>query len=453
MYPCNFLDHLRQTYGTIKTTNENNIDNENVEIFNKIIQPFLHTVRLHPLLVSSSKDTEILANRWKKMEPHDIIAECSKFVLDPLEGNQEECDFISDFHASLSSANSNSKHTITTNDSIQEQQCQSQTQTLNETSMPTSVNSGSKHSSDQESIMWSLNQELIASGNIYSIESILQDKTSENQENDIQETNTQCKSPIHHSDNQLTLLYNILDKHLSLGSELCLKEMNYPLAAAKETDWTHFGDPAPPDEINILKSQMALLHAQLLFERRQRENHALRNRALIKKAKKNYSKEEEFIALKDQLKLQEDEIQACKDEIKHWREKCKEIEQKSNQENQLYQMKIVEYDAKLNKFFIENKNLTDDIATIKQKFAHLHNDYQDIQAKNIQLEEESNNANMKINRMKETTKENDNLKRQVLLLTELYNNVRDQMVNLKKNLVADEINDMQIKTMRNEMKG
>lgn len=49
MYPCNFLSYLRQHYAI----------RENLPIFSHTIKPMVETVRMHPLLVTASKDIEI----------------------------------------------------------------------------------------------------------------------------------------------------------------------------------------------------------------------------------------------------------------------------------------------------------------------------------------------------------------------------------------------------------
>nr|XP_033340939.1 hamartin [Megalopta genalis] len=72
MYPCNFISYLKQQY----------IQRDQFATFTHTIRPMLDSVRMHPLLVTASKDTEISAARWKKMEHHDIMAECGRFTLD-----------------------------------------------------------------------------------------------------------------------------------------------------------------------------------------------------------------------------------------------------------------------------------------------------------------------------------------------------------------------------------
>ncbi|XP_026666826.1 hamartin isoform X2 [Ceratina calcarata] len=72
MYPCNFISYLKQQY----------VQRDQLATFAHTIRPMLDSVRMHPLLVTASKDTEVSAARWKKMEHHDVMAECGRFTLD-----------------------------------------------------------------------------------------------------------------------------------------------------------------------------------------------------------------------------------------------------------------------------------------------------------------------------------------------------------------------------------
>ncbi|XP_029163759.1 hamartin [Nylanderia fulva] len=71
MYPCNFISYLKHA-----------IQRDQLATFTHTIRPMLDSVRMHPLLVTASKDAEISATRWKKMEHHDIVIECGRFTLD-----------------------------------------------------------------------------------------------------------------------------------------------------------------------------------------------------------------------------------------------------------------------------------------------------------------------------------------------------------------------------------
>lgn len=49
-------------------------------MFAHTIRPMLSTVRMHPLLVTHSRDQEKTVARWKRMELHDVVAESSRFA-------------------------------------------------------------------------------------------------------------------------------------------------------------------------------------------------------------------------------------------------------------------------------------------------------------------------------------------------------------------------------------
>lgn len=77
MYPCNFTAFLR------------NNAKDNQAVFTSTITPLVETVKMHPMLLTSNKDTEKQNSRWKEMEPHDVVVECSRFSLDEGTKNQE----------------------------------------------------------------------------------------------------------------------------------------------------------------------------------------------------------------------------------------------------------------------------------------------------------------------------------------------------------------------------
>lgn len=75
MFPCNFMAYLRQEY----------VVKEKMAIFTHTIKPLLETVKMNPQLVTMNPSGELQQERWKKMEPHDVVYECSRFSLDYLE--------------------------------------------------------------------------------------------------------------------------------------------------------------------------------------------------------------------------------------------------------------------------------------------------------------------------------------------------------------------------------
>ncbi|XP_062873736.1 TSC complex subunit 1a isoform X2 [Trichomycterus rosablanca] len=80
MYPCNFVSYLRAHYSM----------KENVDTFEEVVKPMLEHVRIHPELVTGTKDNELDPIRWKRFETHDIVIECAKVSIDPKEASCEE---------------------------------------------------------------------------------------------------------------------------------------------------------------------------------------------------------------------------------------------------------------------------------------------------------------------------------------------------------------------------
>lgn len=79
MYPCNFLAYLRGYYGS------QDHSRERLTVYTMTIRPLLQRTRVHPLLVTASKDAELSSERWKKKQPYDILVECGQHTLDPKE--------------------------------------------------------------------------------------------------------------------------------------------------------------------------------------------------------------------------------------------------------------------------------------------------------------------------------------------------------------------------------
>ncbi|XP_076586558.1 TSC complex subunit 1a isoform X1 [Chaetodon auriga] len=80
MFPCNFISYLRLHYSM----------KENLDTFQEVVKPMLEHVRVHPELVTGTQDYELDPTRWRCYEVHDIVIECSRLSLDPLESSCEE---------------------------------------------------------------------------------------------------------------------------------------------------------------------------------------------------------------------------------------------------------------------------------------------------------------------------------------------------------------------------
>ncbi|KAH8310983.1 hypothetical protein KR044_003721, partial [Drosophila immigrans] len=108
MYPCNFLSYL---------SNFIKKDNGGGGIFQHTIKPLLDTVRVHPMLLTGSAETETSNTRWKEMEPHDVVMECAHLSLPVLHPDSSNEDINTAYpgggtpsYSRMTSATSNSEY-------------------------------------------------------------------------------------------------------------------------------------------------------------------------------------------------------------------------------------------------------------------------------------------------------------------------------------------------------
>uniref|UniRef100_A0A1A9X181 Uncharacterized protein n=1 Tax=Glossina brevipalpis TaxID=37001 RepID=A0A1A9X181_9MUSC len=70
MFPCNFMAYLTEF-----------TKREKGAIFQHTIKPLLETVRLHPMLITATPESEVNSERWKEIQPHDVVVECMRLSL------------------------------------------------------------------------------------------------------------------------------------------------------------------------------------------------------------------------------------------------------------------------------------------------------------------------------------------------------------------------------------
>uniref|UniRef100_A0A674AGM7 TSC complex subunit 1b n=1 Tax=Salmo trutta TaxID=8032 RepID=A0A674AGM7_SALTR len=117
----------------------------------------------------------------------------------------------------------------------------------------------------------------------------------------------------------------VLDRLVQQGSDAHDKVLNRLPLPSKSADWTHFGGSAPLDELHTLRSQLLLLHSQLLYERYKREQHAVRNRRLLRRVINATALEEQNNAMKDQLNLQSVDIVSLKESLRVEQQRCRQL--------------------------------------------------------------------------------------------------------------------------------
>uniref|UniRef100_A0A8C1X546 TSC complex subunit 1b n=1 Tax=Cyprinus carpio TaxID=7962 RepID=A0A8C1X546_CYPCA len=418
MYPCNFVSYLRSHYSM----------KENVDTFEEVVKPMLEHVRIHPELVTGTKDHELDPSRWKKFEIHDIVIECAKVSLDPKEASCEEgyasmpehfCAHLQqrpadctaspygDFHSSYAGG----KGTPSSSTPATSSPPPSLSDEFPPVSLPRST-----ASPPCKVLLWRMTFSLEIS--LYNfLSSIISAAITEEllklteEKRDLaglrgfdspffkkplpssllgmfmpieHPTHSQLhRSPSAPEDEALKyglcspspckappLPYEalfdlalpraaslfvgrktseivqreawerkqrgdvgkqgeevgvegavsaspleVLDRLVQQGGDAHDKVLKRLPLPSKSADWTHFGGSAPLDELHTLRSQLLLLHNQLLYERYKREQHAVRNRRLLRRIINATALEEQNNAMKDQLNLQSVDIISLRESL------------------------------------------------------------------------------------------------------------------------------------------
>ncbi|CAL8113121.1 unnamed protein product [Orchesella dallaii] len=134
MFPCNFLSYLRHNLSS----------QDKRTVFLHTIMPMLEKVKMHPHLVTATKEGELNPARWRSRDYHDIISECSKISLDGYESSLPE-----EMPSGFSNLGSNSG-------SIQErkvQNCSAELSLDDVLKIPTTLFSQAMSSSDLNSLV------------------------------------------------------------------------------------------------------------------------------------------------------------------------------------------------------------------------------------------------------------------------------------------------------------
>ncbi|KAK7027483.1 hamartin [Halocaridina rubra] len=80
LYPCHFITCLQNNFTKPGSS----------ACFFTTLKPMMESVRLHPILITENRETEVAKSRWMGIETHQLIQECAKLCLDPVEATPEE---------------------------------------------------------------------------------------------------------------------------------------------------------------------------------------------------------------------------------------------------------------------------------------------------------------------------------------------------------------------------
>ncbi|XP_006894474.1 PREDICTED: hamartin isoform X2 [Elephantulus edwardii] len=221
----------------------------------------------------------------------------------------------------------------------------------------------------------------------------------------------------------------VLDRLIQQGADAHTKELNKLSLPSKSVDWTHFGGSPPSDEIHTLRNQLLLLHNQLLYERFKRQQHALRNRRLLRKVIRAAALEEHNAAMKDQLKLQEKDIQIWKVSLQKEQTKYSQLqEQRDTVVTQLHsQIKQLQHDRE--EFYNQSQELQTKLEDCRNMIAELRIELKKANNKVCHTELLLSQVSQKLSNSESVQQQMEFLNRQLLVLGEVNELYLEQLQN------------------------
>lgn len=221
----------------------------------------------------------------------------------------------------------------------------------------------------------------------------------------------------------------VLDRLIQQGADVHSKELNRLSLPSKSVDWTHFGGSPPSDEIRTLRNQLLLLHNQLLYERFKRQQHALRNRRLLRKVIRASALEEHNAAMKDQLKLQEKDIQIWKISLQKEQARYNQLqEQRDTVVTQLHsQIRQLQHDRE--EFYNQSQELQTKLEDCRNMIAELRVELKKANSKVCHTELLLSQVSQKLSNSESVQQQMEFLNRQLLVLGEVNELYLEQLQN------------------------
>ncbi|KAM8934295.1 hamartin [Pelodytes ibericus] len=211
----------------------------------------------------------------------------------------------------------------------------------------------------------------------------------------------------------------MLDRLIELGADVHTKELNKLPLPSKSADWTHFGGSPPSDEIHTLRNQLVLLHNQLLYERFKRQQHALRNRRLLRKVIKVTTLEEQNAAMKHQLKLQELDIHSVKQSLVHEQARYKKLQEERDAVITQLQSQIRQLQDDRDDYYNQSQELQTKLEDCRSMIADLRLEVKLANNKVCHTELQLSQVSQKLSNSESVQHQMEFLNRQLLVLGEV----------------------------------
>uniref|UniRef100_S4R5N6 TSC complex subunit 1b n=1 Tax=Petromyzon marinus TaxID=7757 RepID=S4R5N6_PETMA len=242
---------------------------------------------------------------------------------------------------------------------------------------------------------------------------------------------------------------DVIDVLMQRGGDVHAKELSRLSLPSQAADWTHFGGSVPPEEMHLLHSRLHLLHAQLLYERHKREQHALRNRRLLRKVITATALQEQNAAMRDQLRLQDEEILVLRRSLTEEQQRSQQQRMEKEQNMGFYQVQLRSLQSDRDSLSASNRELQCKLDETYRDVVRLKVELQKANCKVYDTIHELQRLQEKLESSETLSQQADMLNRQLLVLGELNELYREELHNI--NHYADKEGEMCLLSHRREL--
>uniref|UniRef100_A0A673IMG8 Hamartin-like n=1 Tax=Sinocyclocheilus rhinocerous TaxID=307959 RepID=A0A673IMG8_9TELE len=241
----------------------------------------------------------------------------------------------------------------------------------------------------------------------------------------------------------------VLDRVIQQGHDTHEKVLKRTLSSQSQSADPHSGGPvsASSDELGMLRSQLLLLHNQLLYERHKREQHALRNRRLFGRIVNTTALEEQNNSMKTQLKLQDIEIKTVQVSLKEEQRRSRHIQEDRDALVNQLQTQIQQLQKERNDYYSKMQELKSDLQENQKKVGEMEAELQKANNKVCNMGHMLSQLSIKLNNSENMEQQMAFLNKQLLLLAEANKLCVEEIDRLGPE-VSKELNMLQASSLR-----
>lgn len=177
---------------------------------------------------------------------------------------------------------------------------------------------------------------------------------------------------------------------------------------------------APLDELHTLRSQLLLLHNQLLYERYKREQHAVRNRRLLRRIINATALEEQNNAMKDQLNLQSVDIVSLRESLQVEQQRYRQLWDDRETVVTRLHSQIRQLQQGRDDYYTKNQELQSKLQECQKRMDELEAELQRANNKVCHTGHLLNQMTIKLSNSESTQQQMSFLNKQLLLLGEAH---------------------------------